>query len=138
MDHNLYFTIFIIQVICFWMSQIQDLDGLFSNGSAVGKLIQLRTDQILRPCKDTVCRLWKSYYKMVFCFIKLQCFLLRCCECLMWCFEKCMKFLNINAYIITGIDTGIGLPDYLSIGYQETYNLLCCFFSPHRNLTSLC
>jgi hypothetical protein len=27
---------------------------------------------------------------------------LKCAHCLLWCFEKCMKFININAYIETG------------------------------------
>ena len=26
-----------------------------------------------------------------------------CCKCFLWCFEKCMKFLNINAYIIVAM-----------------------------------
>ena len=28
---------------------------------------------------------------------------LKCAQCVLWCFEKCMKFININAYIETGI-----------------------------------
>ena len=27
---------------------------------------------------------------------------LSCAQCVLWCFEKCMKFININAYIETG------------------------------------
>lgn len=30
-------------------------------------------------------------------------FLLRCLQCCLWCFEKCMKFLNKNAYIEVAI-----------------------------------
>ena len=30
-------------------------------------------------------------------------FLLKCCQCCLWCFEKCMKFLNRNAYIEVAI-----------------------------------
>ena len=29
--------------------------------------------------------------------------LLKCCQCCLWCFEKCLKFLNRNAYIMTAI-----------------------------------
>ena len=29
--------------------------------------------------------------------------LLKCCQCVLWCFEKCLKFLNRNAYIMTAI-----------------------------------
>ena len=28
--------------------------------------------------------------------------LLKCIQCCLWCFEKCMKFLNKNAYIEIG------------------------------------
>ena len=28
---------------------------------------------------------------------------LKCAQCLLWCFEKCMKFINRNAYIETGL-----------------------------------
>jgi len=28
---------------------------------------------------------------------------LKCAQCVLWCFEKCMKFININAYIETAI-----------------------------------
>ena len=27
---------------------------------------------------------------------------LKCAQCCLWCFEKCMKFINRNAYIETG------------------------------------
>ena len=30
-------------------------------------------------------------------------FILKCCQCCLWCFEKCMKFLNRNAYIEVAI-----------------------------------
>jgi hypothetical protein len=29
--------------------------------------------------------------------------ILKCCQCCLWCFEKCMKFLNRNAYIEVAI-----------------------------------
>lgn len=28
---------------------------------------------------------------------------LKCAQCLLWCFEKCMKYINVNAYIETAI-----------------------------------
>lgn len=34
------------------------------------------------------------YWKFIFC----------CCKCLLWCLEKCMRFLNQNAYILTCIN----------------------------------
>ena len=29
--------------------------------------------------------------------------LIKCCQCCLWCFEKCLKFLNKNAYIEVAI-----------------------------------
>jgi len=29
--------------------------------------------------------------------------ILKCAQCLLWCFEKCMKYINVNAYIETAI-----------------------------------
>ena len=40
-----------------------------------------------------------------------------CAQCILYCFEKCMKFININAYIETGI---IGSYGYNNFSLQLT------------------
>lgn len=45
-------------------------------------------------------------------------FLLRCLKCCFWCLEKCIKFLNRNAYIMVSSSNWIQLCDS------------CCVWSP--------
>jgi hypothetical protein len=45
------------------------------------------------------------------------------CQCCMWCLEKCMKFLNKNAYIITAI-----------YGYSFLKSARVAFFTLLRNI----
>ncbi len=50
---------------------------------------------------------------------KLVSFLLKCLACCLWCFEKFMKFVNKNAYIMTGTCTCRCMPIIVSYNVQQ-------------------
>jgi len=54
---------------------------------------------------------------------KLMEYVMCVCQCCMWCLEKCMKFLNKNAYIITAI-----------YGYSFMKSARVAFFTLLRNI----
>ena len=54
---------------------------------------------------------------------KLAEMVLACLQCVMWCVEKCMKFINKNAYIQTAI-----------FGYSFCKAARCAFFLILRNI----
>ena len=54
---------------------------------------------------------------------KLMQYLLCILQCCMWCLEKCMKFINKNAYIQTAI-----------YGYSFCKSARCAFFLILRNI----
>lgn len=54
---------------------------------------------------------------------KVMEYVLCVCQCCMWCLEKCMKFLNKNAYIITAI-----------YGYSFMKSARVAFFTLLRNI----
>merc|ERR1712224_476777 len=57
---------------------------------------------------------------------KLAMAVLCCIDCCMWCIEKCMKFINKNAYIQTAI-----------FGYHFCKAAKCAFFLILRNIARI-
>lgn len=62
-------------------------------------------------------------------------FLLTCMRCCFWCLEKCIKFLNRNAYIMVSCCNWILLTDGSS--FQEVHFSLFCFPSRLQSMEKI-
>ena len=92
-----------------------------SGTAAFGSLIIA----IIKTIRAIVAYIQKKAKKTKRCRALVQC-VLCCIQCCLWCVEKCMKFINKNAYIQTAI-----------FGYSFCKAARCAFFLILRNIVRI-